>query len=588
MKPAVSLCVLACAFTAATAQPALNDQPSTAYIQSLAIDPQNPQRLYAGAMGDGLYLSEDAGENWRPVAALSSLRSVQVVKIDWKDPRRLFAGGERSGVWMSTDRGENWRLISPDTLTVCDIALHPENPDHLLVLADDGVYRCKNLRTAPWELVFNHTAFQQKWRAATNLPFFWKYTRFQKIEFNPHHPQTVFVGARWEGGYHRSDDGGDTWRHLSLGGIFRRVDPILFHPTDPDIIMVGTHHQGLFKSYNAGASWVSMSIGMEPQRRTPYYGAYLVSGIALAPSNPNTLYTGSDHSNWKSLDGGLSWQEMGKSLTCPFARAFAVHPKNENIVYAGTNVGIYKSTDGGQTWTFSSRGLPAVAILPPVDLPLQDGLYRFALADKKPLIYRRSLNPLGNWTPINWLLPEAGVLLEKGAGANELRLVSESTTYASYDGGLRWNYPDPRFADVASQMEPLPFAGDASDPSQWTLDVEFAGKVFFDDQWLGTYYRRPPYVALYLVSQDYPCDHSKPYWQSNLDRALQFTVQIPKTVVPKKDALLYCEVRDFHRNTLTGFAAVKPGKRKKVTVSLAPDNRLPALQALFDQQQSRR
>lgn len=574
--------VLLAAITATYAQKSTLDQPTSAYIQSLAIDPQDPQRLYAAAMSDGLFISDDGGESWRSLPALSRLKSVQVIEIDPRQSNRLFAGGEKSGVWLSMDRGLTWQCIGLDSLTICDIALHPQNPDHLLVLAADGVYRCKQIRRSPWEKVFDYIAFQQKIPVESRHPNAWEYTRFQKIEIDPHQPKTILLGARWEGGYHRSDDGGDSWQHLSLGGLFRRVDPILFHSQDPNIIMVGTHHQGFFKSYNRGISWVSMSIGMEPQRRTPYYGAYLISGLALAPSNDNTLYTGSDQSNWKSVDGGLSWQEMGKTLTCPFARAYAVHPKDERIVYAGTNVGIYKSIDGGQTWEFSSKGFPTVTIDHTVDLSLRDGPYQFALSYQKPLLFRRSLNPLDSWLPVNWLLPEPGLLLEKGNGVDEVRLVSETQTYSSWDGGLRWQDRDPQFVDVSSPIEEQPFKGDAKDQNLWTVEIELNGKAFFDDRWLGTLYRRPPYIALYLVSTDYPCDYSKPYWQTTIDRALHFTVQIPRAHLPKKESMFYCEVRDFQRNTLIGVASVQPGVEQRVDINLSPQNRLPALQKQLD------
>lgn len=574
----VILLALITAANACVAQFKPDDLPTTAYIQCLAVDPKNPQRIYAAAMGDGFYVTENGGERWRPMALHIHGKSAQVIEIDPRDSNRLFAGGERSGVWMSTDEGLHWQSIGLDTVSVCDIALHPQEPNCVMILADDGVYRCRNILFTPWEHVFDYPSFIAKWNTANNSTMVWSYSRFQKIEIDPHHTQTIMIGARWEGGYHRSDDGGDTWQHLDLGGIVRRVDPILFHPTDPNIIMVGTHHQGFFKSYNHGVSWVSQSRGMRPQRRTPYYGAMLVSGLAAAPSNINVLYTGSDNSNWKSVDGGLSWQELGKTLTCPFARSFAVDPTNENIVYAGTNVGVYKSTDGGATWKFNSKGFPTVAVLPTIHLPLHDGMYQFALAADKPLVYRRAFNLQENWLPINWLLPEPVVLLEKGEGADELRLVSLTRTYTSYDGGLRWDDPDPLYIDIRSGSEPQPFSGNLDDPSFWTVEIDLAGNVFCDDRWLGTYYRRPPYIAIYLVSPDYPCDNSKPCWQTTVDHGLHFTIQIPRTALKSEKMQLYCEVHDFQRNTLTGFTAVKPGKTKKATIAVATDNVLAGLQ----------
>lgn len=553
--------------------------PTSAYIQGLSIDPENPKQLWAATIGAGLYVSQDSGENWDPVPGLESVQGMHAIEIDPNNANLLYAGGAKSGVWMSTDRGLSWRHIGLDSMSVCDIAVHPRDSRHLLILVTNGVYRCKNIDNAPWEHIFDYPAFLRQNLPDSEQRRYWRYSRFQKIEIDPHNPETVLIGGRWEGGYHRSDDGGDTWYHHTLGGIFRRADPILFHPQDPNIIMVGTHHQGLFKSYNHGASWVSSSIGLEPQRRTPYYGAFLISGLVCAPSDNDVLYTGSDYSNWKSLDGGLSWHEVGKTLTCPFARAFAVDPQNADIVYAGTNVGIYKSVDGGQTWRFASRGLPAVPIHTTVELDLEDGSYQFALGRRGAHLFRRSLDSTDGWLPINWLLPQRLSLIEKGDGANELRLVTETDVYVSHDGGLRWEDRDPQYTDAVSAVERLPFSGNRNDREMWTVEIELEGRAFFDDRWVGTLYRRPPYIALYLVTSDYPIDNSLPFWQTTVDRALGYTIQIPRTDLPEQEALFYCEVRDFQRNTLTGYARVQPGRTGHIAIQLGPDNRLPALQS---------
>ena len=85
----------------------------------LAIDPENPARLYlpawaraSGMHGDGggIYLSENGGKSWRQV--LDRDRHIYDVSIDPRDPRVLYAAGFESSAWMSTDRGEHWRRIA--------------------------------------------------------------------------------------------------------------------------------------------------------------------------------------------------------------------------------------------------------------------------------------------------------------------------------------------------------------------------------------------------------------------------------------------------------------------------------------------
>lgn len=84
----------------------------------LAIDPENPERMYlaawgrrtdAGAVGGGVYLTTDGGRTWRRV--LDRDQHVYDVTIDGRDPRVLYACGFESSAWRSEDRGATWRRI---------------------------------------------------------------------------------------------------------------------------------------------------------------------------------------------------------------------------------------------------------------------------------------------------------------------------------------------------------------------------------------------------------------------------------------------------------------------------------------------
>jgi photosystem II stability/assembly factor-like uncharacterized protein len=84
----------------------------------LAIDPENPQRLYLAAWavekgqhgeGGGIYISDNGGKDWRP--SLDRDQHVYDVTIDPRDPKILYASGFESSAWRSTDRGEHWTRI---------------------------------------------------------------------------------------------------------------------------------------------------------------------------------------------------------------------------------------------------------------------------------------------------------------------------------------------------------------------------------------------------------------------------------------------------------------------------------------------
>jgi photosystem II stability/assembly factor-like uncharacterized protein len=84
----------------------------------LAIDPEDPRRLYLAAWGrrastgdvdGGIFLSTDCGATWSNVLARD--QHIYDVTIDPRDPKVLYACGFSSSAWRSTDRGQTWERI---------------------------------------------------------------------------------------------------------------------------------------------------------------------------------------------------------------------------------------------------------------------------------------------------------------------------------------------------------------------------------------------------------------------------------------------------------------------------------------------
>ena len=143
----------------------------------------------------------------------------------------------------------------------------------------------------------------------------------------------------------------------SMGG---RIDDIAVYEKDPRIIWVGYAVGGVFKSVNAGTSFV-------PVFET--YGSASIGDIAVDQTNPNVVWIGTGEPNnrqtssfgdgiYKTTDGGKTFENMGLRETQTIAR-IVIDPKHSDVVYVaspghlfGPNPerGIYKTTDGGKTW----------------------------------------------------------------------------------------------------------------------------------------------------------------------------------------------------------------------------------------------
>ncbi len=132
-------------------------------------------------------------------------------------------------------------------------------------------------------------------------------------------------------------------------------------PSQPNTFYMGVASGGVFRTTDAGESWVPITDGQVPLGST--------GSIAVADSDPNIIYlgTGSDgvRSNvstgrgvYKTTDGGETWQFAGLYDVGQIG-AVRIHPTNPDIVWVAANGdifkpgperGVYKTTDGGESW----------------------------------------------------------------------------------------------------------------------------------------------------------------------------------------------------------------------------------------------
>ncbi len=181
--------------------------------------------------------------------------------------------------------------------------------------------------------------------------------RINAVAFHPTDAATIFIGAP-SGGIWKSTDGGSTWTDLSANIPKLGVSAILVHPVDPAILYIGTGDRdasdapgiGVFKSTNGGVSWTQVNQNM---------GNSIVGGLAMHPSDPNTILAATSKGIYKTIDGGSHWTQ--KSNNTSHYKEIRYNPGNPAIVYATEGGKFYRSSDGGESWTqlSASNGIPS-------------------------------------------------------------------------------------------------------------------------------------------------------------------------------------------------------------------------------------
>jgi photosystem II stability/assembly factor-like uncharacterized protein len=131
-------------------------------------------------------------------------------------------------------------------------------------------------------------------------------------------------------------------------------------PGDSTTFYFGAVNGGIWKTADAGTVW-------KPIFDNQPIGS--IGAIAVAPSDPNTIYAGTGESDirsdlssgngvYKSMDAGSTWTHVGLDETLQISR-IVIDPRDPNVVYVGAlghaygpneQRGVFKSVDGGTHW----------------------------------------------------------------------------------------------------------------------------------------------------------------------------------------------------------------------------------------------
>ncbi|MFP5236774.1 MAG: VPS10 domain-containing protein [Acidobacteriota bacterium] len=173
---------------------------------------------------------------------------------------------------------------------------------------------------------------------------------FSFTAFAQQYPASLLAGLKWR-------DVGPM-----RGG---RSYAVAGNASQPDTFYMGSVGGGVWKTENAGRTWVP--IADDPKTGIPIGS---IGAIAVAPSNPDIVYVGtgepdirSQHSYgigvFKSTDAGKTWHFIGLKETRQIGK-IVVDPADPDRVYvaalghvydANAERGVYRSTDGGVHWT---------------------------------------------------------------------------------------------------------------------------------------------------------------------------------------------------------------------------------------------
>jgi photosystem II stability/assembly factor-like uncharacterized protein len=236
------------------------DLPEGRVVWSLQFHPHDPHVMFLGTEGSEVYTSNDGGEHWHYLSTIVNPDAVQMafatrilgLAIEPPNPNRMYAALEVGGAARSADGGQTWELVNRtfngnvDLMDLHGVALGSPRADVLCIANRTGVWRSRD-RGDTWE----------------NLHL----ERFSPIAYSrgvytaPNNPSTFYacVGKDFgsaAGGVLCSTDLGETWARFD-----RDVHPdsttfgVAISARHPEQVYFCARRGQVLGTQDGGASW---------------------------------------------------------------------------------------------------------------------------------------------------------------------------------------------------------------------------------------------------------------------------------------------------------------------------------------------
>lgn len=303
---------------------------NTQCIGAIALDPNDADKtIWVGtgetwtrnsvSVGDGIYKSTDAGQNWTNMGLKKSERISNII-VNPKNSNEVYVGvlgalwgdSDERGVFKTSDGGKTWnKIFFINNTTGCsELTMDPTNPDIMYA--------------AFWE--FRRTAYS-------------------------------FNSGGNNSALYKTVDGGKTWNKMHNGfpaGKLGRIT-VAIAPSKPNIVYAvleteKPEDKGLYRSEDAGTSWKKLNGDFELVIRPFYF-----SRIVIDPKNPDIILK-AGLQGYISKDGGKTFRSIGGGIHSDF-HDYIFDPHDSNKIVVGTDGGVYRSWDGGTVWEMV-KGLP--------------------------------------------------------------------------------------------------------------------------------------------------------------------------------------------------------------------------------------
>ncbi len=337
-------------------------------ISDVVIHPTRTSTWYVAVGSGGIFKTENAGTTWQPIFDDQGAYSIGCLTLDPQNHETVWVGtgenvggrhvGFGDGVYRSQDGGKSWKNMGlKRSEHIGMIRVDPRDSNRIYVAAQGPLWSAGGDRG-----LFMSQDGGQTWEKILGQG---EYVGCNEVHLDPRNPDVIYaamhqryrnVAVLMDGGpgsgIFKSTDAGSTWVQLKSGlpeGSLGKIG-MAISPMQPDVVYatieVGARKGGFFRSQNGGHSW---------EKRNDYLsggtGPHYYQEIFASPYQFDRVY---QMDVWMHVthDGGKTFTKLGEKNKHSDNHALAFSSVNPDYLLSGCDGGLYESFDQGATWKF--------------------------------------------------------------------------------------------------------------------------------------------------------------------------------------------------------------------------------------------
>lgn len=335
-------------------------------LTDIAINPLNPHEMFMSANWHGVH-SGDGGQTWVEADRGADISCIYDIRFH---RGRVYACAMDEGTFVSDNHGGNWRSLWPSGY-IAAISGH----DWRLAISDGKTPGEDHIvaTVSPWSgvpslVIVSDNGGKTYHVVKSGLPDYvptkdtmWGRGYARALAADPRNPKVLYLGidgapsnGNQGGGIFKSEDGGNTWRQLrNQPGDRQMFFGLAVDPTDSRRLYWGCcgHGGGLWRSDDGGESWQHV-----------FQKESWVFNVMVA--HDGTVYCPGKNL-WRSTDQGQTWQQLTHFSENWSIIGLAADPSDPKTLWFSATTwdssatgGVFETSDGGISWTQITGDIP--------------------------------------------------------------------------------------------------------------------------------------------------------------------------------------------------------------------------------------